>query len=153
MLTEKEISNMEITDFGLNRLGIEGLQLVIYENNERYCAKELLLLPNQICSEHKHPPRKNNPGKKETFRCRYGDVWLYVEGDPLKEGKRFLSKVDERYYTAGKEIHLQPGEQYTILPDTFHWFVAGEEGAVVSEFSSSSDDASDIFRDPRVKRI
>lgn len=144
---------MEITDFGLGKMGKEGLQLIVYENNERYCAKELILLPNQVCSEHKHPPRKKDPGKMETFRCRYGEVWLYIEGEPLTEGKWFLKEMDQTYYTAGKEIHLRPGDQYTILPDTFHWFVAGNKGAVISEFSSPSDDASDIFQNPRVKRI
>ena len=30
---------------------------------------------------------------------------------------------------------------------------AGPQGAVVSEFSSTSDDESDIFTDPHIKRI
>lgn len=46
-----------------------------------------------------------------------------------------------------------PGEQYTIAPDTRHWFQAGEQGAVVSEFSSESRDELDIFTDPRVNRL
>jgi len=46
-----------------------------------------------------------------------------------------------------------PGHQYTINKNTLHWFQAGEEGAVISEFSSSSDDASDIFTDSRIKRV
>ena len=51
------------------------------------------------------------------------------------------------------EIILNPGEQYTIPPNTLHWFKAGEEGAVISEFSSHSDDATDIFTDPNFKRL
>lgn len=27
-------------------------------------------------------PEKNYPGKEETFRCRYGTVYLYVDGEP-----------------------------------------------------------------------
>ena len=50
------------------------------------------------------------------------------------------------------EIALAPGEQYTIPPDTWHWFQAGDEGAVVSEFSSTSTDEHDIFMDPRIVR-
>lgn len=34
-----------------------------------------------------------------------------------------------------------------------HWFQAGDEGAVVSEFSSTSRDEFDIFTDPRIKRM
>ena len=48
---------------------------------------------------------------------------------------------------------LKPGEQYTILPDTPHWFQAGSEGAVISEFSTRSTDEQDVFRDPRIIRI
>lgn len=51
-----------------------------------------------------------------------------------------------------KEIVLRPGDQYTIEPNIKHWFQAGETGAVVTEFSSSSDDASDIFTNPMIQR-
>ncbi|MDD8016086.1 MAG: D-lyxose/D-mannose family sugar isomerase, partial [Acidobacteriota bacterium] len=45
------------------------------------------------------------------------------------------------------------GEQYTLPPGTLHWFQAGDQGAVVSEFSSTSFDEKDIFTDPNIKRI
>jgi D-lyxose ketol-isomerase len=47
---------------------------------------------------------------------------------------------------------LRPGEQHTIPPDTLHWFQAGPEGAVVSEFSSPSRDELDVFTDPEIRR-
>jgi D-lyxose ketol-isomerase len=47
---------------------------------------------------------------------------------------------------------LKPGDQYTLEPDTPHWFQAGPEGAIVSEFSTRSTDEADIFTDPRIKR-
>jgi D-lyxose ketol-isomerase len=59
----------------------------------------------------------------------------------------------EAYYTVFHEIELNPGQQYTILPETLHWFQAAAGGAVVSEFSSTSRDEFDIFTDPRIKRI
>ena len=34
-----------------------------------------------------------------------------------------------------------------------HWFQAGAEGALISEFSSTSRNEFDIFPDPRMKRI
>ena len=42
---------------------------------------------------------------------------------------------------------------FLISPNTLHWFKAGNEGAVVSEFSTRSTDESDIFTDPRINRI
>jgi D-lyxose ketol-isomerase len=53
----------------------------------------------------------------------------------------------------GHEVCLKPGEQYTLSPDTQHWFQAGPEGAIVSEFSTCSTDDQDIFTDPRIKRM
>jgi D-lyxose ketol-isomerase len=50
------------------------------------------------------------------------------------------------------EVRLRPGEQYTIPPDTLHWFQAGDDGAVVSEFSTRSRDEFDVFTDPAVER-
>lgn len=54
--------------------------------------------------------------------------------------------------TVFHEIELNPGQQYTIMPGTLHWFQGGSEGAVVSEFSTHSDDATDKFTDPKVVR-
>lgn len=40
-----------------------------------------------------------------------------------------------------------------LAPKTCHWFQAGDEGAVVSEFSSTSYDEYDVFTDPRIDRF
>jgi D-lyxose ketol-isomerase len=48
---------------------------------------------------------------------------------------------------------LRPGEQYTLPPHTLHWFQAGPEGAIVSEFSTKSRDDLDIFTDERIARM
>ena len=131
-LTPAEREGIEVTDFGLGRLEEIGLQLVVYVNTERVCAKELVLFPHQTCPEHRHPPIGADPGKEETFRCRRGAVVLHIEG------------LDE--------IVLTPGDQFTILPDSLHWFQAGPDGAIVSEFSTQSRDELDVFSDPQIVR-
>jgi D-lyxose ketol-isomerase len=131
-VTDAERERIEVADFGLGDLARTGLQLLVYVNTDRYCAKELVLFPGQACPEHRHPPFEGGPGKEETFRCRAGEVVLHVEG-------------------AG-EIVLRPGEPHTIPPDTLHWFRAGPDGAVVTEFSSASRDELDVFTDPRIER-
>ena len=152
-LTPEERETIEIADFGLNELEVTGLEIVTYVNTEFYCAKELVLFPGQTCPEHKHPPVMGGPGKMETFRCRWGQVLLYVEGDPTAGRMAQVPAGSEAYYTVFHEIELHPGEQYTIAPNTWHWFQAGNEGAIVSEFSSTSRDEYDIFTDLRIKRI
>ena len=149
-LTNKEKEGIEIADFGIGEIDKIGLELVTYVNTDRYCAKEMVLFPNQTCPEHKHPDHNGKKGKEETFRCRYGKVYLFVEGE---ENERHVEPPDKEHFTVFYEIELNPSEQYTILPNTLHWFKAGSEGAVISEFSSHSDDASDVFTDSRIKRI
>jgi D-lyxose ketol-isomerase len=132
VLTPAEAESIELADFGLGRFEEIGLAILVYVNTDRVCAKELVMLPDQLCPEHRHPPVGDDPGKEETFRCRMGEVELHVEGrDP---------------------VTLRPGDQFTIPPDTLHWFRAGPEGAVVSEFSTRSRDETDVFSDPQIVR-
>ncbi len=152
-LTAAEAVGIEVAELGLGELERTGLELVVYINTDRYCAKELILFPRQTCPEHRHPPAHGVPGKQETFRCRWGKVWLYVPGAPARSPGARVPAGSEPYYTVFHEIELNPGDQYTIPPDTLHWFQAGDAGAIVSEFSSTSRDESDIFTDPRIKRI
>ncbi|MCF6466229.1 D-lyxose/D-mannose family sugar isomerase [Clostridium sp. Cult2] len=153
ILTDEEKEKIEVADFGLGKFEETGLGAITYVNTDNVCAKEMVLLPNQTCPEHLHPPREKDQGKEETFRCRYGTVYLYVEGPKTENPKVTPPKGDEEYYTVYHEIVLKPGEQHTLYPSTLHWFKAGKEGAVVSEFSTKSTDESDVFTDPRIKRI
>lgn len=151
-LSPMEAENIEIADFGLNDLERTGLELVTYINTDRVCAKELVLFPNQTCPEHLHPHVEGEPGKEETFRCRWGEVYIYVPGESTENPKCLTPSGDENHYTVFHEVALKPGEQYTLVPGTKHWFQAGEEGAIVSEFSTTSRDEFDIFTDPRIIR-
>jgi D-lyxose ketol-isomerase len=150
-VSEAELPLIEVADFGLGDLPRLGLQLLTYVNTDRYCAKELVLFARQVCPEHRHPPVGEDPGKMETFRCRWGLVRLYVEGEPTSNALR-LPRGSEKHFSVFHELVLGPGDQYTIPPNTLHWFQAGPEGAVVSEFSSTSRDELDLFTDPRVVR-
>lgn len=153
VLNPAEREQIEIAEFGLGELEHTGLELVVYVNTDRYCAKELVLFPGQTCPEHRHPDVFGERGKMETFRCRWGKVWLYVEGEPTSPIQATAPAGSEAFYTVFQEIELLPGDQYTIPPNTLHWFQAGEEGAIVSEFSSTSRDEFDVFTDPRIKRM
>lgn len=132
-ITNEEKSRIEVADFGLNDLEHIGLEILTYVNTDRVCAKELVLLPHQACPEHRHPTINGKLGKEETFRCRMGTVLLYINQSETP-------------------IVLHEGDQYTLAPDTLHWFKSLEDGAVVSEFSTTSTDENDIFTDERIVR-
>jgi D-lyxose ketol-isomerase len=152
VLTDAERAEIEVADFGLSQLAEIGLEVVVYVNTERVCAKELVLFPRQTCPEHRHPAHGDSPGKEETFRCRQGVVYLYTEGEPTPTPACDAPGGDTGTFTVWHEVVLRPGEQHTIPPDTLHWFQAGDEGAVVSEFSTRSTDELDVFTDPRIGR-
>lgn len=153
VLTPGERKEIEIADLGLGEFTVQGLAIVTYINTAIYCAKELVLLPGQTCPQHRHPEIDGKPGKMETFRCRSGQVYLYLEGEATPSIRAAIPKGSEQGYTVFHELVLLPGDQFTIPPDTLHWFQAGPEGAVVSEFSSTSRDEADIFTDSRIVRI
>lgn len=152
-LSDAEIDKIEVSDFGLSDLENIGLQLLVYVNTDRVCAKEIVLLPHQTCPEHRHVSVDGVPGKEETFRCRKGTVYLYVEGEKTPSPKAKPKRMELGVYTVWHEVILHAGDQYIVYPDTLHWFQAGPEGAIVSEFSTRSTDEHDIFTDPDIKRV
>ncbi|XOW22352.1 D-lyxose/D-mannose family sugar isomerase [Lactococcus lactis] len=153
--TREELDRIEYADFGLNNIKQEGLNLIIYINNDHYVQRKWFFWQDKP-ARHKHPHRGQNleiEGKEETFRVRQGQVYLYVTGEP--NVKTIIAKIpsgNKEWYTARHEIILNAGEQFTIAPNILHWFQAGKDGAIISEFSSSSEDSSDIFTNPKVRR-
>jgi D-lyxose ketol-isomerase len=152
VLTDEERDNIEIADFGLSQLEQTGLEVVVYVNTERVCAKEIVMFPGQTCPEHRHPPFDGTPGKEETFRCRSGLVYLYLEGPPAEPPNCWPARAERGAYTVWHEVVLRPGEQQLVPPNTLHWFQAGPDGAIVSEFSTQSRDDLDVFTDPDITR-
>lgn len=154
-LTEEEKERIEVADFGLGKVKEIGLQLFTYVNTDRCCAKEMVLRPFQTCPEHTHRDGREDgslvQGKEETFRVRRGLCYLYVDGEGDKA--TIKAKLPETAVTVFHEIVLREGEQYTMYPNTRHWFQAGAEGAVISEFSTHSNDETDDFEDARIRRI
>ena len=152
VLTDLERDSIEVADFGLSELEQTGLEVVVYVNTERVCAKEIVMFPGQTCPEHRHPPFDDSPGKEETFRCRKGLVYLYLEGPAAEQPRCWPAKADRGAFTVWHEVVLRPGEQQLVPPNTLHWFQAGDAGAVVSEFSTRSRDETDVFTDPKIVR-
>lgn len=154
-VTKEEEQKIEVADFGLGMVEEVGLQILTYVNTQRCCAKEMVLRPFQTCPEHMHVSGTENgvayEAKEETFRVRAGECLLYVSGEGRAEDIR--ARMPKTKVTVFHEIILKPGEQYTIWPGTRHWFQAGAEGAIISEFSTRSRDESDVFEDERIRRI
>ena len=151
-ILDSEIPGIEVVDFGLNQLEIEGIQIFTMVNTDRLTAKVLVLFPNQTESEHWHPQVGSDPGKQETIRHIWGDLRFYLEGkNNMHAG--FIVSGKEETYTLRHELILQPGDTLTFEPNEKHWFQAGERGAVLYSFSTTVRDGLDGFTDPNVNRI
>ena len=55
-VTPEEVAEIEIADFGLSDVEHIGLEILVYMNSPRYCAKELVLFPGQTCPMYVSPP-------------------------------------------------------------------------------------------------
>ncbi len=78
---------------------------------------------------------------------------LPLHGGPADAEARLppLSRRPRRLHRLARD-RLEPGDQHTIPPETLHWFQAGPDGAIVSEFSTESRDDLDVFTDPEIGR-
>ena len=78
-------------------------------------------------------------------------MYLYVPGE---KSEVIHARVPENYkFLNFHEIELNVGDEYTIYPETWHWFQAGKDGCVVSEFSTKSVDEKDVFSDETMVRV
>lgn len=148
----EEFGRIEVTDLGLGELESSGGQILTLVNTEKIAAKLLAMLPHQALPEHRHPPLGEYPGKEETIRCEWGELYLYGPGEPAANPLGCPPAHRRQSYTVWHEYILHPGEQVTFAPDTPHWFQAGPEGAVAWSFSTKAVDVKDIFTDPQIVR-
>jgi D-lyxose ketol-isomerase len=117
-------AEIEIVDFGLGNFRKTGLALFVKVNEPEYCSKWMVVLPGQVCADHKHKD------KKETFIVMKGIVELT---------------------TGNKKIVLKPGDSYTLIQNTYHTFTS-KRGAVVEEVSTYDTNADNYFKDERIIR-
>lgn len=151
-ITDAEAQKVEVADFGLSRLDVEGAQILTFVATGRIAVKVVALFPNQTLPEHWHPPVGGDPGKEETVRVIWGTLRLYLPGgESMRAG--FIPAEKENAYTARHELILKPGEQMTLEPGTKHWFQAGDQGAVLYSFSTVARDVLDGFTDPNIERV
>ena len=147
-----ELDGIEVADMGLGELEQSGVQILTLVDTDKIAAKLLVLFPHQTEPEHTHPPLGDYPGKEETLRSQWGELYLYVPGEPTPEPLASPPADRKNTYTVWHQHILRPGDQMTFPPNTPHWFQGGPEGAVVWTFSTRAVDVEDIFTDPEIRR-
>jgi D-lyxose ketol-isomerase len=154
VLRDEEINHIEVADFGSSRLREIGAQILTLEANPWVSIKVLILTPWQLEPQHRHPPSpaEDYPGKTEVLRAWWGELYHYHEGPATPAPRARPEPQDCEYLTVWNETVMRPGDQLVLQPNTWHWFQAGPEGAVVWTISSKVTDAADQWTDPRIVR-
>ena len=92
---------------------------------------------------------------------------IVAQGEPVREGQKLMRIPNLNKMVVATRIHEAMisrvrgerlkrnsfGDQATLGPNVKHWFTAGPQGAVVSEFSTRSRDEADIFTDAAIRRV
>ncbi len=152
VVREAEFDQMEVADVGLGELAETGLQILTLASTPFTAVKLLILMPNQIFPQHRHPPLGDYPGKEEIFRGQWGEAYLYLPGPETPNPRGRPPAHRRQFYDVWHEVVLQPADQFIMPPNTWHWFQAGPQGAVVWSISTTATDAQDQFRDPQITR-
>ena len=148
--TELMAKDMWVTDFGLGDFENVGMGGIFWVNNaeQRYFAHAIYLLPGQMIPEHAHVAT-TYPAKHESWMVEKGWAYNFSEvGDetpnapaipathgPIKSNNFVVQKVGE----------VLPFKALT----TFHFLMAGPEGAIVSEWATYHDNAGLRFSNPK----
>ena len=110
--------------YGIDNFREVGAVLITVVNRS-YAKKILIQLPNQ-----KHPLHLHRL-KEETFIVLSGSIDFWLEG---------------------KHYNLQPGEQLTVPPGTWHEFYS-EEGCIVEEISSTAHKGDSVYKDDQINSL
>ncbi len=104
VLTPREREEIEVADFGLGRLEEIGLQVVVYVNTERVCAKELVLFPRPDVPGAPPPAGRRRPRQG-------GDVPL-----PGRQRRALRSRAHGEIVLApGRPVH-DPAGHAPLVP-------------------------------------
>lgn len=153
-LKEKEFESISVADLGLNEFEMTGLTILTLFETEWVGAKILIMKPNQFFPQHKHPPidKGSFPGKTEVIRGYWGNFYLFIPGIKTLTPHVNPPRHRRKYIDVWHEMKISPGDQAIIPPNTWHWFQAGRQGAIVWSISSRVTDIEDQFQDPDVVR-
>ena len=138
-LMEKDIW---FTDFGLGDFENVGMGGIFWVNNEeqRYFAHAIYLLPGQMIPEHAHVATKF-PAKHESWMVEKGWAYNFSEiGEETPNAPAIPAThgpIKSKNFVIQQVGEVLPLKQLT----TFHFLMAGPEGAIVSEWATYHDNA------------
>lgn len=131
-----------VVDFGLGDFENVGMGGIIWYNSKEtgYFGHDIYLLPHQMIAEHFHLPAENYKAKHETWLVRDGSIFNFGKGGELTDEVKAMlpkSQLDAGAITCFnfEELHVGEVRSLNALEEP-HFMMAGEKGAIVTEFGS-----------------
>lgn len=143
-----------VADFNLKNfvdVGMAGIFWII-NTKHKYTGVEMFLLPGQSIPEHWHVATKDASTKFESCHVRYGSITLFTEGEAKPDVADRIPQYQREIVKARKEKVLNPGEiGFAEKEGEKHWFKAGPEGAIMTEYATVHDGDGVRFSDPSIQ--
>ena len=146
-LMEKD---MWVTDFGLGDFENLGMGGIFWINDPefKYFAHAIYLLPGQMIPEHAHFKTANHLAKHESWMVEKGWVYNFSEiGDTTPNPPAIPEKhgpIRSKNFTV-----QQVGDVLRLKKiESWHFMMAGPEGAIVDEWASYHDNDGLRFTNP-----
>ncbi|MBT1260247.1 MULTISPECIES: hypothetical protein [Pseudomonas] len=148
-------SKIWVSDFGLGDYQHVGLASVTWFNNQEhgYFAMSMYLLPGQMIPEHIHrpivsPPAK--PAKDESWRVFHGWVYNFSEIGTPTPNLPAIPKSFGPIISKNMSV-LHAGDIASLKKtETWHFMMAGPQGALVDEYGSNHDRRGWFSSNPKV---
>lgn len=147
--------NIWFVDFGLGDFENCGMGGIFWVNDSinGYFAHAIYLLPGQMIPEHKHVKTKF-PAKMESWMVDKGWCYNFSEvGDatanaPEIPASQVATTISKHFVkqNVGDIVHLADAG-----PETFHFLMAGPQGAIVSEWANYHDGSGLRFSNTAAK--
>ena len=150
--------NMWVTDFDLGdfpNVGMAGI-FWAHENKHGVFGHEIILLPNQMLIEHAHVAQDGLPAKNECWQARAGTTYCFGETGEMDDTQLPEVKVPEsqkNFITVHKVTKADSKKGNVVWLSrigSFHYQIAGPEGAVVTEYGSYHNTPGNRYTNPKV---
>lgn len=152
--TETLEANFWVAEFGLGDFENCGMGGVFWVNDaeHKYFGHEIYLLPGQMIPEHKHVTTDGFPAKFESWMVRHGSAFNFSEvgeetpNSPVIPASQAPTTVSKNFVEqpVGPVVHLKE-------EGTFHFLIAGDEGAIITEFANYHDGSGLRFSNTNAK--
>lgn len=141
--TDLMAKEMWVTDFGLGDFENVGMGGIFWVNDPeyKYFAHAIYLLPGQMIPEHAHAATPGFPAKHESWMVEHGWVYNFSEIGEVTPNVPAISATHGPIKS--KNFVVQNVGDVLRLKElgSFHFMMAGPEGAIVDEWACYHDNA------------